>query len=144
VKTSGTSEALRTSEILVSLLDGGYTPVLASVAAGPDGGFLNINADSVAGAVASALPAAKLVYLTNIEGLYGDLGDAESLISEIKRDDLATMLPDLSSGMQPKAQGALGALDSGVDKVHILDGRVEHALLLEVFTDSGVGTQVTR
>jgi acetylglutamate kinase len=128
--------------ILVSLLDGGYTPVLASVAAGMDGGFLNINADAVAGAVAGALPAAKLVYLTNIEGLYGDLGDAETLISEIKSDDLAAMLGGLSSGMQPKAQGALAALDSGVDKVHILDGRVEHALLLEIFTDSGVGTQV--
>jgi acetylglutamate kinase len=129
-------------QILVSLLDGGYTPVLASVAAGDDGGFLNINADGVAGAVAGALPAAKLVYLTNIEGLYGDLGDTQSLISEIKRDDLAAMLPSLSSGMQPKAQGALAALYAGVDKVHILDGRVEHALLLEIFTDSGVGTQV--
>jgi acetylglutamate kinase len=103
---------------------------------------LNINADAVAGAVAGALHAAKLVYLTNVEGLYGDLGDTESLISEIKKDDLADMVAGLSSGMRPKASGALTALESGVDKVHILDGRVEHALLLEIFTDSGVGTQV--
>jgi acetylglutamate kinase len=129
-------------EILMSLLDGGYTPVVASVATGENGGFLNINADAVAGAVAGALHAAKLVYLTNVEGLYGDLGDTESLISEIKKDDLADMVPGLSSGMRPKASGALTALESGVDKVHILDGRVEHALLLEIFTDSGVGTQV--
>jgi acetylglutamate kinase len=129
-------------EILESLLDGGYTPVVASVATGTDGEFLNINADAVAAAVAGSLGAAKLVYLTNIEGLYGDLGDKDSLISEIKNDDLEAMLPGLSAGMRPKAMGALTALGSGVDKVHILDGRVAHALLLEIFTDSGVGTQV--
>ncbi|MDQ3939806.1 MAG: acetylglutamate kinase [Actinomycetota bacterium] len=129
-------------EIIDSLLAGGYTPVVASVAVDGDGAPLNVNADSVAGAVARVLGAAKLVYLTNVEGLYGDLGDQGSLISELKADELEAMLPSLSEGMRPKASSAVAALRGGVEKVHILDGRVEHALLLEVFTEEGVGTQV--
>ena len=129
-------------ELVASLLERDYTPVVASVTADSEGGFLNVNADAVAGALAGAMSAAKLVYLTNVEGLYGDLGDEDSLIPELKSDDLAAMLPGLSSGMRPKAEGAVTALAAGVDKVHILDGRVEHALLLEIFTDQGVGTQV--
>lgn len=128
--------------LVQSLLDGDYTPVIATVAPGPDGRMLNINADAVAGALASALGAAKLVFLTNVEGLYRDLGDSGSLVSEIKRDELAGMLPALSSGMRPKAEAAVTALEAGVAKVHILDGRVERALLLEIFTEEGIGTQV--
>lgn len=128
--------------VLHTLLTGGFTPVVASVAPGADGGLLNVNADEVAGAVAAALGAAKLVYLTNVEGLYRDLGDAGSLVAELKLAELAEMLGSLSEGMRPKAASAVRALEGGVGKVHILDGRVEHALLLEVFTDEGVGTQV--
>jgi acetylglutamate kinase len=131
-------------DLLQALLDGSYTPVIASIALGNDGGPLNVNADAVAGAVAVALGATKLVYLTNVEGLYTDLGDSGSLVSEIKSDELAGMVADLSEGMRPKAGSALDALSGGVGKVHILDGRVDHALLLEVFTDEGIGTQVLR
>jgi acetylglutamate kinase len=128
-------------ELLMTLLDSGYTPVLASV--GYDGEHpLNINADEVVGAVAASVNATKLVYLTNVEGLYKDFGDKGSLVSELKADELDRMLPSLSEGMQPKARSALFALRQGVGKVHILDGRIPHALLLEVFTDRGIGTQV--
>ena len=131
-------------ELLKALLDDSYTPVIASIALSDDGGPLNVNADAVAGAVAVALGATKLVYLTNVEGLYTDLGDSGSLVSEIKSDELAGMVKGLSEGMRPKAGSALDALGGGVGKVHILDGRVDHALLLEVFTDEGIGTQVLR
>jgi acetylglutamate kinase len=130
--------------LLGSLLDQGYTPVIATVAPGADGKPLNINADAVAGAVAASLKAAKLVYLTNVEGLYGDLGDAGSLISELKMHELQEMVNVLSEGMRPKAASAVEALSEGVGKVHILDGRVQHALLLEIFTEEGIGTQVLR
>jgi acetylglutamate kinase len=128
--------------VLDDLLERGYTPVVASVAPGPDGGFLNINADAAATALASAVKAAKLVYVTNVPGLYGDFGDAGSLLSELGSAELAAMVPGLSAGMRPKAQSAVEALQHGVGKVHLLDGRVEHALLLEIFTDEGIGTQV--
>ena len=130
------------AEILATLLEAGHTPVVASVAPGSDGAPLNVNADEVAGAVAGTLRAAKLVFLTNVEGLYRDLGDAGSLISELKVDELEGMIAGLSDGMRPKAGAAAAALRSGVGKVHILDGRTDHALLLEVFTDEGIGTQV--
>jgi acetylglutamate kinase len=130
------------TDLLEALLDGGYTPVVASISPGEDGAPLNINADAVAGAVASALGAAKLVFLTNVEGLYRDLGDAGTLISELKVNELESMLGGLSDGMRPKATAAADALLAGVGKVHILDGRTDHALLLEVFTDEGIGTQV--
>ncbi len=128
--------------LLRSLAAAGFTPVVASVVPDATGGFLNVNADAVAGSVAAALGAAKLVYLTNVEGLYRDLGDAGSLISELTASDLAAMADGLSAGMRPKVASALHALEHGVGKVHILDGRVAHALLLEVFTDEGIGTQV--
>lgn len=129
-------------QILERLVADGYTPVVASLAPGPDGEPMNVNADEAAGAVAAALGASKLVYLTNVEGLYRDFGDAGSLTSEISSTDLEDLLPMLSAGMKPKAASAITALNSGVGKVHILDGRVPHALLLEVFTDEGIGTQV--
>jgi acetylglutamate kinase len=128
--------------LLHSLLDQSYTPVVASIAPGTDGGPTNVNADEVAGAIAGAMGAAKLVYLTNVEGLYRDLGDAGSLVSELKASDLKAMLGSLSSGMAPKATSIVDALEAGVGKAHILDGRIAHALLLEVFTDEGIGTQV--
>ena len=137
----GAVTAVRTA-LLTSLLEDGFTPVVAPVGVGSDATTLNVNADVAAAAVASALGADKLVYLTNVEGLYRDLGDASSLVSEMKRDDLAALVPHLSEGMRPKMESAVAALDAGVPKVHVLDGRVEHALLLEIFTPDGVGTQV--
>jgi acetylglutamate kinase len=128
--------------LLDSLLEQGFTPVVASIAPDEGGLALNVNADHVAGSIAGALGAEKLVYLTNVEGLYGDLGDAGSLISELDGDRLDSMLDSLSTGMRPKAESCLHALRSGVSKAHILDGRVEHALLLEIFTQDGIGTQV--
>lgn len=128
--------------LLGHLLDGGFIPVLASLAPTEDGMLLNVNADEVAGAVAGAVQADKLAYLTNVDGLYEDLGDGDSLISEISHDELAAMLPRLASGMIPKARSALDALEKGVAKVHLLDGRVPHSLLVEIFTDEGIGTQV--
>jgi acetylglutamate kinase len=128
--------------LLNALLGQDYTPVLASIAPDGSGAPHNVNADAVAGAVAVALDAAKLVFLTNVEGLYRDLGDSGSLVSETKASELRTMLASLSEGMRPKVSAALDALDGGVGKTHILDGRVRHALLLEVFTDQGIGTQV--
>ncbi|MFP5297778.1 MAG: acetylglutamate kinase [Actinomycetota bacterium] len=129
------------SRLIGGLLSQGFTPVIASVAHDGTHAY-NVNADVAAGAVASSLGAAKLVYLTNVEGLYSDLGDEDSLVSEMKADQLAAMLPTLSEGMRPKASSAVDALRSGVGKVHILDGRIPHALLLEIFTDEGIGTQV--
>lgn len=128
--------------ILIALLEDGYTPVVASVAPDDSGIALNLNADLAAAAIAGALRATKLVYLTNVEGLYRDLAEGGSLISELKTEDLKGMIPSLSEGMRPKATSAVRALEQGVGKVHILDGRVAHALLLEVFTDEGIGTQV--
>lgn len=130
------------TRLIGSLLDEGHVPVVASIAADDEGQPLNVNADEVAGAVAAALGAAKLVYLTNVEGLYRDLGDSDSLVSELKGGELEAMLPELSEGMRPKAASAVAALAGGVEKVHILDGRVEHAVLLEIFTEEGIGTQV--
>ena len=127
---------------LLSLLEQGFTPVVASVAPTSEGIVHNVNADAAAAGVAAALQAEKLVFVTNVEGLYRDLGDRGSLMSEIKRDELAALLPALSSGMRPKAGSALAAIDGGVAKVHIIDGRVDHALLLEIFTPEGIGTQV--
>lgn len=128
--------------VLDDLLERGYTPVVASVAPGPGGAFLNVNADAAAAALAAVAHAAKLVYVTNVAGLYADFGDHGSLLSELDRAQLAAMTPNLTSGMRPKAESALEALEKGVGKVHILDGRTEHALLLEIFTDEGIGTQV--
>jgi acetylglutamate kinase len=128
--------------LLDSLLAAGYTPVIASVGPSVDGATLNVNADEVAGAVAGAVAAVKLVYLTNVEGLYRDFGAGGDVVPELRADELRALLPALSDGMRPKAASAVAALDAGVGKAHMLDGRVEHALLLEVFTRRGIGTQV--
>lgn len=137
----GTVADVRT-DLLHTLLQGGFTPVVASLGVASAGQTLNVNADVAAAAVAGALGAEKLVYVTNVDGLYRDLGDPGSLVSEMKRDDLEALVPRLSDGMRPKMESALAALDAGVAKVHVLDGRVEHALLLEIFTSDGIGTQV--
>jgi acetylglutamate kinase len=130
---------------LRALTGAGLIPVVASVAAGPGGQPYNINADTVAGALAAALAAEKLVYLSDVEGLYADVGDHGSLIRRLDLPELEGMLAAgrTQAGMLPKLQGIAAALRGGVGSAHILDGRLRHALLLELFTDKGVGTMVT-
>jgi acetylglutamate kinase len=125
-----------------SLLEGGRIPVIASVARGVDGEIYNVNADTAAAALAVALGAEKLVVLTDVEGLYADWPASTEVIAELSADDLEKMLPTLASGMVPKMEACLRAVRGGVPRAHVLDGRVPHALLLEVFTDSGIGTMV--
>jgi acetylglutamate kinase len=129
-----------------ALLADGRIPVVATVARGADGAPYNVNADSAAAAIAVALGAQKLVVLTDVEGLYASWsaegGDAGDVISEITATELAALLPALSAGMAPKMEACLRAVRGGVPQAHVLDGRVPHAVLVEVFTDSGVGTMV--
>jgi acetylglutamate kinase len=122
----------------------GLIPVIATVAAGPDGHPYNVNADAAAGALAGALGAEKLVYLTDVEGLYADLADPGSLYSRVTLREVEELLSGgrLHSGMIPKLRGVATALRAGVGSAHILDGRRRHALLLELFTDRGVGTMI--
>jgi acetylglutamate kinase len=139
----------KVAEVNVGLVEGlqeqGYVPVVAPIARGVDGKVYNLNADTAAGALASALGASKLVYLTDVEGLYRDLGDENSLISRITSAELALLIESgsASAGMLPKLKSCVAAIASGVDQVHILDGRVQHAVLLEVFTPEGIGTMIT-
>ena len=120
-------------------------PVVAPIARGADGATYNLNADTAAGALAAALGASKLVYLTDVEGLYRDLGDENSLISRITSPELAELIESgsVSAGMLPKLRSCVEAVGAGVDRVHILDGRMQHALLLEIFTPEGIGTMIT-
>ena len=130
-----------------SLLDDGRIPVIATVARGFDAdgqpAVFNVNADTAAAALAVALGAEKLIVLTDVEGLYADWPTSDEVISELAADDLEIMLPTLSAGMAPKMEACLRAVRGGVPSAHVLDGRVRHALLLEVFTDEGIGTMVT-
>lgn len=131
--------------VVEGLLGSGFVPVVAPMGVDADGQAYNINADLAAGAIAAALKAAKLVYLTDVEGLYQDLGDAGSLLSRVTSAELRGLVDGgkLSEGMIPKVASCVEAIEAGVERAHILDGRVEHALLLEIFTDAGVGTMVT-
>ena len=132
--------------IVTALLDEGKVPVVATVARGRDGEVYNVNADTAAGALAVAVGAEKLVVLTDVEGLYAEwpppAGDTADVLSEITADALEVLLPRLSTGMVPKMQACLRAVRGGVPRAHVLDGRVAHSLLLELFTDEGVGTMV--
>jgi acetylglutamate kinase len=125
-----------------ALLDDGRIPVISSVARADDGGVYNVNADTAAAALAVGLGAEKLVVLTDVEGLYADWPASDEVISKLTADELAELLPGLSSGMVPKMEACLRAVRGGVPRAHVLDGRVPHSLLLEVFTDEGVGTMV--
>lgn len=129
---------------LEGALEAGFVPVVSPVGAGPDGPY-NVNADQAASALAGAIGAQKLVLLTNVEGLYADLGDHDSLIPQCSVPELRGLLAEgtLTEGMIPKIAAVIEALATGVAQAHILDGRVAHALLLEVFTNEGVGTMVT-
>jgi len=128
-----------------ALLADGRIPVVSSVAAGEGGEVYNVNADTAAGALAVALGAAKLVVLTDVAGLYAHWpvgGPTGQVISELSAAGLEAMLPALSAGMIPKMTACLDAVRGGVPQAHVLDGRLPHAVLLEIFTDSGIGTMV--
>ena len=119
-----------------------YIPVVASVGADAEGKSYNVNADAAAAAVAEALGAFKLVFLTDVEGWRADPDDPDSRISEARAQEVRERLTEVSGGMRPKLEAALHALDSGVGNAHILDGRQPHSLLLELFTDEGSGTKL--
>ncbi|HMK65328.1 MAG TPA: acetylglutamate kinase, partial [Thermodesulfobacteriota bacterium] len=130
------------TEIISTLEDHHFIPVIAPIGVGKKGRTYNINADLVAGAVASALKAQKLILLTDVEGVKDKNGN---LLSTIKRGDVPGLIENgtISGGMIPKVNCCLDALAHGVEKTHIIDGRVKHAVLLELFTDQGVGTEIT-
>jgi acetylglutamate kinase len=125
-----------------TVLDDELIPVVSSIARGTDGGTFNVNADSAAAALAVGLQARKLVMLTDVPGVYAAWPDTSEIISELTAAQLGELLPTAVSGMIPKLGACLDAVTGGVAEAHILDGRVEHAILLEVFTDRGVGTLV--
>jgi acetylglutamate kinase len=130
--------------MVLRLLREELIPVIATIGVDDDGQAYNINADTVAGAIATALDAEKLVYLTDVAGVYGEWPDESSLISRVDVDELEELIADgkASAGMIPKLESCVTALRSGVRSAHILDGRLPHALLLEFFTREGVGTMV--
>jgi acetylglutamate kinase len=140
----GDVTGVRTS-VIEQLLDDGCIPVIATIGVDDSGQAFNINADSVAAAVAGALDAEKLLYLTDIEGLRRDVTDPLSLISALSAAELAELLHDgtIAGGMIPKAESCLEAVALGVPNVHILDGRVAHVTIIELFTDAGIGTMVS-
>ncbi|MFG1711217.1 acetylglutamate kinase [Nonomuraea sp. M3C6] len=125
-----------------ALLGDGRIPVVSSVARGNDGEIYNVNADTAAAALAVALQAQKLIVLTDVEGLYANWPDDTDVIDELGAGELEKMLPTLSSGMVPKMEACLTAVQGGVPRAHVLDGRVPHSLLLEIFTNEGIGTMV--
>jgi acetylglutamate kinase len=141
----GDVEAVNPS-ILERLLAEDLIPVVSTIGADASGQAYNINADAVAGALAEALHAEKVVYLTDVEGLLADLDDAGSLISRIDAKALQAMVEDgtLTGGMIPKIAACLHAVESGVGSAHLLDGRLPHVVLLELFSDAGVGTMITK
>ena len=130
--------------ILRALLDDGFVPVVATIGTDESGQAYNINADTVAGAIAEALDAEKLVYLTDIEGLRRVVDDPASLIRQTTPDELDALMADgtIAGGMIPKVESCVHAVRAGVRRAHVLDGRIPHVLLLEVFTDEGIGTMV--
>tara|TARA_Y100000746_G_scaffold59364_2_gene48113 strand:+ start:584 stop:1468 length:885 start_codon:yes stop_codon:yes gene_type:complete len=130
--------------IINGLLKEGHIPVVSSIGADDKGQAYNINADTVASSLAAALEAKRILYLTDIEGLRADMEDPESHISEITSSDLQNLIDNgtISGGMIPKAQACLEAVQAGVGSAHMVDGRISHVILLELFTDSGIGTMV--
>jgi len=131
--------------VLRNLLDDGFIPVVATIGADESGQAYNINADTVAGAIAEALGAEKLIYLTDIEGLRRDVADPASLIRRTTATELGELVADgtVSAGMIPKVASCIQAVTDGVASAHILDGRIQHVLLLEIFTDAGIGTMIS-
>lgn len=135
-----------TPDLVNTLLDQGYIPVISPVAGGENGDTYNVNADTAAGKIAEALQADKFLLLTDVRGILRDVQNPDSLISTIKEGAVQGLIEEgiLSGGMLPKVECALSALQGGVGSVHIIDGRVSHAVLLELFTDGGIGTMFVR
>jgi acetylglutamate kinase len=129
-------------ESVLDLIEAGRIPVVSSVAPDVNGQVHNVNADTAAAALAIALGAEKLLVLTDVEGLYRDWPDSDDVIYEISPESLAELMPSLASGMVPKMQACLNAVTGGVAKATVVDGREPHSVLLELFTDEGIGTQV--
>lgn len=131
--------------VIQGLLDDGFVPVLSTIGVDKDGQSFNINADTAAGAVAEALGAEKIIYLTDIAGLRRDIDDASSLIQRTTVSELQELISTgvISGGMIPKVDSCIQAVRGGVKSAHILDGRIAHVLLLELFTDHGAGTMIT-
>ncbi len=130
--------------IIHTLVRDGYIPVISSVAIGADGESYNVNADTVAGELAASLGASKLIMMTDVEGIYRDFADKDSLIAEMTTREAQSLITAgaVEKGMIPKIGACITALNNGVERAHIIDGRVPHALLIEMFTDQGVGTMV--
>jgi acetylglutamate kinase len=129
-------------EAVQDLIEAGRIPVVSTVAPDADGQVHNVNADTAAAALAVALHAEKLLVLTDVEGLYADWPNSSDVIGEISPESLAEIIPELSTGMIPKMTACLKAVQEGVRRATVIDGREPHAVLLEIFTDEGVGTQV--
>jgi acetylglutamate kinase len=129
-------------DAVLDIVNAGRIPVVSTVAPDVDGVVHNVNADTAAGALAAALGAEKLVVLTDVEGLYANWPDRSSLIDRIRVDRLEPMLPTLASGMIPKMEACVRAIRGGVRRAHVIDGRLAHSVLLEVFTSRGIGTMV--
>jgi acetylglutamate kinase len=127
---------------VLDLIDSGRIPVVSSIAPDEHGVVHNVNADTAAAALAAAIGAEKLVMLTDVEGLYTNWPKKDSLITQITTDRLAALLPNLDSGMVPKMEACLQAVQAGVPSAHVIDGRLAHSVLLELFTDTGIGTMV--
>jgi acetylglutamate kinase len=130
--------------LLRALVEGRYIPVIAPIARDAAGGKLNVNADSVAGYVAAAMKAEKLVLVSDTHGIRTSASDAGSLATHLTRQQIRELIESgvISAGMLPKVEAALVALEAGVNKVHIIDGRLDHSLLLEIYTDHGIGTEI--
>jgi acetylglutamate kinase len=130
--------------LLNLLADEGYVPVISTVAIGEDGESYNVNADHAAGAIAAEVKAAKLIVLTDVEGLYADFQDKSSLISEMEISQAEEMISSgaAEKGMIPKLEACITAIRGGVERAHLIDGRLPHAILIEVFTNTGIGTMI--
>jgi acetylglutamate kinase len=129
-------------DAVLDIVNAGRIPVVSTVAPDADGVVHNVNADTAAGALAAALDAEKLVVLTDVEGLYANWPDRSSLVDQIRVDRLEQLLPTLASGMIPKMEACAQAVRGGVRGAHVIDGRIAHSVLLEVFTSRGIGTMV--
>ena len=132
------------TKIIKKALNDGYIPIVSSIACDEDGQIYNTNADEAAGRVATALRARRLVYLCDVPGLMRNMDEPESLISSLKAEEVAALIANgtISKGMIPKTNSAVKALANGVQRVHLVNGEQEHSLLLEIFTDKGVGTEI--
>ncbi len=133
-------------DLLEVLLNNGYIPVVSPIAADLNGNTYNLNADIVAGTLAGAIKAKKLIILTNVSGILKDIKDEKSVISKLTLSELEKLLNEgiIKGGMIPKAEAAIIALKNGVEKVHIINGMIDHSILLELFTDKGIGTMIVK